>query len=137
MEKRVIVILFVVGLLAGLGMPAAADPMSSANYRITTTVVSGGGGPMDSTSFQINATLGQSSPLIDPADPPLSAGYELLAGFWYTVGIEPLVSACPADFEPDGDVDKDDLDTLAAGIWTAMTCTIWLSILATSTVWTD
>ena len=76
MEKRVIVILFVVGLLAGLGMPAAADPMSSANYRITTTVVSGGGGPMDSTSFQINATLGQSVVGLSSAgETQLSAGY--------------------------------------------------------------
>ncbi len=70
---------------------------------------------MGSASFQMNATLGQPSPLMDPSTPPISTGFELFPGYWYTVGIEPPVSVCPADFEPDGDVDEDDLTTLASG----------------------
>jgi hypothetical protein len=91
-----------------LGMPIPGDAaMSSANYRITTTVVSGGGGPMASASYGLNGTLGQPSPLIDPYDPPWSTSYDLLTGFWYTVG-----GGCRWDIEPvsgDGDVDGADL----------------------------
>jgi hypothetical protein len=89
--------------------------MSSTNYRITTSVVSGGGTPMASANYQMEGTLGQPSPIIDPLLPPQSTNYDLLTGFWYTVGITPPFSACPADFEPDGDVDDDDLAELAAG----------------------
>ena len=81
--------------------------MSSTNYRITTTVVSGGGGPMGSASFQTNGTLGQPSPLPDPADPPFSDSYDLYPGFWYTVAN--IVLTCPGDFNGDRDVDGSDL----------------------------
>lgn len=101
--------------LWGVSCPIAwAAQMSSDNYRITTTVFSGGGMPMGSAGFLLNGTLGQPSPLMDPVDPPYSANYELFGGFWYTLGAGGLVSNCPADFEPDGDVDEDDLITLAA-----------------------
>ncbi len=91
----------------------AAAEMSSANYRITTSVISGGGGPMSSANYRLNGTIGQPSPLIDSADPPYSQSFDLLTGFWYTVGLEPLLSNCPADFQPDGAVDENDLSTLA------------------------
>jgi len=110
MKKRLIVILSIVGLLAGFAMPVGAGPMSSDNYQITTTVMSGGGGYMGSTNFQMNATMGQPSPLIYPDDPPRSINYDLLAGFWYTVG---TFVGCPADLDFDGDVDEDDLELLA------------------------
>ena len=84
-----------------------AAEMSSTNYRITTTVVSGGGGPMGSASFQTNGTLGQPSPLADPADPPFSDSYDLYPGFWYTVANIGLT--CPGDFNGDRDVDGSDL----------------------------
>ena len=95
-------------LLVGLLLPGhAAAAMSSDNYRITTTVVSGGGGPMASDNYKMNATLGQPSPLIDPAHPPVSTYYEMLTGFWYTLG------GCRWDIDPplggDGDVDGADL----------------------------
>ncbi len=63
---------------------------------------------MGSTNFQMNATMGQPSPLIDPAAPPWSTNYELLTGFWYTLG----AGSCRWDIEPiaaDGDVDGADL----------------------------
>ncbi len=73
---------------------------------------------MGSSNFQMNATLGQPSPLMNAADPPYSTGFELFPGFWYTVNVDLPVYLCPADFEPDGDVDEDDLTTLAAGFGT-------------------
>ena len=88
-----------------LGMPISGDAgMSSANYRITTTVVSSGGGPRASASYGLNGTVGQPSPLIDPDDPPWSTNYDLLTGFWYTVG-----GGCTYDYDTDGDVDGADL----------------------------
>ena len=84
----------------------AAD-MSGTNYRIPTTVVSGGGGPMGSASFQTNGTLGQPSPLPDSADPPFSDSYDLYPGFWYTVANIGLT--CPGDNNGDKDVDGSDL----------------------------
>ena len=84
-----------------------AAEMSSSNYRITTTVVSGGGRPMGSTGFQTNCTLGQPSPLPDSADPPFSDSYDLYPGFWYTVAN--IVLTCPGDNNGDRDVDGSDL----------------------------
>ena len=101
-------------LIVVIAGPTAAD-MSSENYRITTTVISGGGGPMTSASYQMNGTVGQPSPLVDPTFPPQSANYDLLAGFWYTLGSAPSFSACPADLNTDGDVDDVDLALLATG----------------------
>ena len=100
------VLITVLLLMALLKGPIIAG-MSSDNYRITTTVISSGGAPMGSTNFQMNTTLGQPSPLMDPAEPPWSTSYELLTGFWYTLG-----GGCRWDIEPlggDGDVDGADL----------------------------
>jgi len=66
--------------------------MQSENYSITTSVISGGGVPMASDNYQINPTLGQSSPLMDPADPPYSTSYDLYPGFWYT--LEVIIPTC-------------------------------------------
>ena len=104
--KITTIILVMFCLCLGMPIPGDAD-MSSTNYRITTTVLSGGGGPMASTNYKMNATLGQPSPFIDPTDPPWSSSYDLLTGFWYTLG-----GGCRWDIEPlagDGDVDGADL----------------------------
>ena len=85
MKKSIIVIPIIIGLLTILMMPAIAQ-MSSRHFRITTAVLSGGEGAMSSTSFQITSTIGQSSALLDPADPPYSESYDLYPGFWYTIG---------------------------------------------------
>jgi len=88
--------------------------MESDNYRIPTSVFSGGGAPSGSTNYQTNSTLGQPSPLMDPSDPPFSPNYNLEPGFWYTVKVEP-VNECEGDFAPaDGDVDGSDLAELVA-----------------------
>ena len=96
---------FAVGAIAG---------MESENYRIPTSVMSGGGAPMSSDSYQTNSAVGQSSPLMNPADPPYSTNYDLYPGFWYTVAAEPM-DACEGDFDEDGDVDGSDLAVFAAG----------------------
>ena len=107
-RMRLFIICLAILLLA---LPAHAA-MSSANYRITTTVMSGGGGTMGSSSYALTGTLGQPSPLIDPLDPPFSTSYEMLTGFWYTIG-GAGISNCPADLNADGSVDEDDLEMLA------------------------
>ena len=77
----------------------------------------------------MNGTVGQSTPLMDPTDPPYSTSYDNYPGFWYTLdaegpaGCEDLgafaatygllsgdgaySSACDSD--GDGDVDGTDL----------------------------
>jgi len=87
--------------------------MASDNFRITTSVLSGGGAPISSINFKINATMGQPSPLMDPLDPPYSSDYDLYPGFWYTTELE-SVEPCEGDFDTDGDVDGSDLAIFAA-----------------------
>lgn len=95
-------------LVSNPGNRAIAQ-MQSEHYRISTSVMSGGGGSMNSGSetYQYNGTMGQPSPLMDAADPPYSSSYDLYPGFWYTLG-----TGCAWDIEPepgDGDVDGADL----------------------------
>ena len=39
-------------------------------------------------NYNTRSTLGQPSPLMDPANPPNSTSYELYPGFWYTYTLE-------------------------------------------------
>lgn len=111
-----------------------AGGSASKSYAVPTSVFSGGGGPMGSANFNTTGTIGQSSPLMDPADPPYSFNYDLYPGYWYT--LEGMI-ACGdlgsftatfgftdteagynigCDSEPDGDVDGVDLAGFADGI---------------------
>ena len=104
-----------------------AGGSASENYAIPTSVFSGGGGSMSSFNFNATGTFGQSSPLMDPSNPPYSFNYNLYPGFWYT---QEAVIACGdlgsfaatfglmdtepgynprCDSEHDGDVDGVDL----------------------------
>ena len=133
MERKMFSGLLVIFFVIGISYIAIAG-MSSDNYTITTSVLSGGGAPMGSGSYQTNSTLGQSSPLIDPAEPPGSVNYDLYPGFWYTLeagmtGCENLSSFAAAygavsadlnynsqcDFDVDGDIDGSDLSDFIAG----------------------
>ncbi len=83
--------------------------MESESYSIPTAVLSGGGTTIDSDNYQMFATLGQASPLMDPNDPPHSTSYDLYPGFTYTLE---AVLKCAWDQPPlDGDVDGLDLAT--------------------------
>ena len=98
--------IFAVGLVISLILNANAQ-MQSTNYRIPSAVLSGGEAPMSATSFQLNATVGQPSPLQDSTDPPFSDSYDLYPGFWYTIGATGVT--CLGDFNNDRDVDGKDL----------------------------
>lgn len=55
--------IFTMVIISMSGLAAAG--MSSANYKITTAVVSCGCGAMESANYQMNSTLGQPSPLME------------------------------------------------------------------------
>jgi len=113
MKRKVFYTVLTAVIVCCLGSIALAQ-MSSENYTITTSVLSGGGAPMSSASYQTNSTLGQSSPLMDQVDPPGSSSFELYPGFWYTLEASVPQNDCPGDFSGDGDVDGSDLATFAA-----------------------
>ena len=84
MHNKTILVIWTIFLVFGLSANTVAE-MSSANYRIKSTVMSGGGAPMGSANFQMNSTLGQPSPLMEQGMDPYSDNYGLLPGFWYTL----------------------------------------------------
>ena len=98
---------------------SAFAAMSSSNYAIPSSVLSGGGAPMASANYQMNSTLGQSSPLMDPASPPFSANYMDFPGFWHT-----QVAACVliGDLNGDGSVNIFDFGIFRANYPTGMIC---------------
>ncbi len=84
MQKGKYYIIFILIAFFGFATPIFAE-MVSPNYRIATSVLSGGGTRMNSISYQGSATIGQPSPLMDTQDPPFSDFYDLYPGFWYTI----------------------------------------------------
>ncbi len=115
MQKKIFQAL-IMAVILGLVLAAYAR-MQSNNYSITTSVLSGGGAPMGSANYDTNATVGQPSPLMDPANPPGATSYDLLPGFWYTLEAG-LGLGCIWDLEPfppDGDLDGLDLVEFATG----------------------
>ncbi|MBE9580667.1 MAG: hypothetical protein IMF18_03505 [Proteobacteria bacterium] len=128
MKRNILHTVLIVGLISCFAVGAIAE-MGSENYRIPTSVMSGGGEPMDSATYKTNSTVGQPSPLMDPAaDPPYSDSYYNYPGFWYTLegGIAvcnlasfaaafgSVSSGSPCDSDYDGDVDGLDLAAFAA-----------------------
>ncbi len=91
----------IIGMMLIINITTAAA-MESANYSIKTNVMSGGGSPMTSASFRGNQTLGQAV----ISAPVSSVGYDLYAGFWYTLP----KSNCIWDIYNDDDGDVDGLD---------------------------
>ena len=72
--------------------------MGSGNYRISRSVLSGGGGFMVSESYVIGSTLGQASGI----GPSSSATYSVQAGFWISILMK-------GDLNGDREVDLADL----------------------------
>ncbi len=62
---------------------------------------------MASANYQISATLGQPTPIMEPGMDPYSDSFGLLPGFWYTLGASSVF--CPGDFDWDLDVDGSDI----------------------------
>lgn len=76
--------------LALLLVVSIALAQASDNYDLSWHVVSGGGGPMSSTNYAINGTIGQAA--IGPA---VSINHELGAGYWYGV----IIQIGPVEFK--------------------------------------
>jgi hypothetical protein len=81
--------------------PMANAEMSSTSYRISTTVMSGGGGIMSSVNFNLVSTVAQSSPLGYGS----SGNYQLDPGYWYTV----LIGFVIGDINGNGVADLEDV----------------------------
>jgi hypothetical protein len=81
MKYKIFYPVLTIAILCVFSLAAHAE-MQSSNYKISTSVFSNGGTPTASTNFQTNSTLGQSSPLMDPSDPPSSSNYNLEPGLW-------------------------------------------------------
>jgi hypothetical protein len=86
---------------------ASFSQMQSDNYRITSSVISAGGGPTTSDNFKNDSTMGQSSPLMQGDQNPSSDNYNSYPGFWYTVGVEPA-DLCECDLNIDTKCDMQD-----------------------------
>jgi phage anti-repressor protein len=84
MKKKMLCGVCILLFISGFACVAFAS-MGSQNFRISTSVISGGGAAMSSENFQMNSTLGQSSPLMPPDAPPGSENFGLSPGFWYTI----------------------------------------------------
>lgn len=113
MKNKIFYLFLILSFVFCFTVGAVAE-MGSENYRIPISVMSGGGAPMESTSYQTDSTVGQPSPLMDPANPPGSTNYDLYPGFWHTVELGVVVDPCEGDFDHDGDVDGSDLAVFAA-----------------------
>ena len=98
MKRKMFSGLLILCFMLGLSSIGVAE-MSSDNYTIPTSVLSGGGAPATSSNYQTNSTMGQPSPLMDPSDPPFSSNFNLEPGFWYTVAV---VEVCECDLSGDG-----------------------------------
>jgi hypothetical protein len=81
-------------------MSIFAAPMESENFRIEKTVVSSGGGLGASGSFEINGTVGQSTPIGLSS----SASYRLMPGLWHQI----LLMIAEGDLNEDGVINLQD-----------------------------
>ncbi|MCP4996912.1 MAG: hypothetical protein GY934_24515 [Gammaproteobacteria bacterium] len=93
-------LIFIVAGLVLLITSTAYSSMSSANFSITSSVLSGGSGSMTSTNFNMTSTFGQPSPI----GPVSSSSFKLNSGFWHN-----LFSIAIGDVNGDGIVDLQDV----------------------------
>ena len=82
MSKRQVMALLALSLSVAVALVVGVV-LASNTYPIDWRVLAGGGGPMSSTNYALNSTLGQ--PVIGPAG---SANYDLAAGYWDGVAIQ-------------------------------------------------
>ena len=94
------VFLFIPVLLFCPFIPDTHAEMSSTNYKITSSVMSGGGNFMSSTNYHLVSTSGQSGSLGSTT----SEGYRIDSGFWYTMLLDTI-----GDINDDGDVNLEDV----------------------------
>ena len=85
MRKWIIAALLLVLLVAALGLVAGIAPVvaqSGPSFNLNWHVIAGGGAPVRSAHYAVNATMGQAA-----ASPPFSAGthYVVSGGFWFSL----------------------------------------------------
>ena len=91
--RRLGFIVLVVFFAAATGFTATSSAgMTSASFQITTSVISGGGIPLASASYQANATLGQPSPVDGIIASP---SFIVDSGFWATIISENRTKTMP------------------------------------------
>ena len=83
MAKKIFYLVLTVFCVSVLAGPVFAE-MISDNYTIKSSVFSGGGAPMSSDSYSMNATLRQPTPL-EQSPPAMGDTYDNYPGFWYTL----------------------------------------------------
>ena len=108
--KRKLIVFFAAACVLVITIPASAV-MTSADYGINSSVISGGGGNMSASGLSILNVVGQPTPIISQSDSPVSANFTLYPGFIYTI----KASTCFGDFNVDGDVDGSDLHIFLIG----------------------
>ena len=84
MRKRM---LLLVGLLCFIGLAGA---MVSTNYDLSWHVIGGGGGPMSSTNYKLDGTVGQ---VIGVSE---SENYRLEGGYWSGIAAPQTDTQAPA-----------------------------------------
>lgn len=96
------VFLVVSVLLFSMLVTGVNAQMSSAYYRIASSVISGGGNVMSSANYSLVSTFGQSSP------PGNASGTSHIidSGFWYTILLDIV-----GDVNGDGSVNLEDVIT--------------------------
>ena len=106
--KNQIVVMAVMLVVVPVGVWAA---MSSTNFQISTSVMSGGGGGMASAGFGVQSVLGQPTPVTWQQNHPASPGFLIYPGFMYTL----QAPSCFWDLDVDGDVDGEDAGLFILG----------------------
>lgn len=98
--SRLRIVLLVLIIVVCLCLPCVHAEMSSTNYRITSSIISGGGSAVSSTNYHLVSTLGQPS-LIGSSS---STGYGIDSGFWYAMQLYAI-----GDVNGDGLVNLEDV----------------------------
>jgi hypothetical protein len=78
MKTHIKILILTALLLVGVAITASAASNASSSYQINWDVIAGGGGPSTSSSYAVNATIGQ--PVVGPAD---GVSKSIGAGYWY------------------------------------------------------
>ena len=99
--RKTKILLIAHSVLLCLLVSTVSAEMSSTSYRISTTVISGGGNTMSSDNFSMISTLGQPTVLGKGS----SASYNSYPGFWYTF----LLTIAVGDVNGDGAVNLEDV----------------------------
>jgi len=97
-------IMAVVAIAFVVGSDAVAQGMSSANYRIPSSVIASGGATMTSTNYTLTATVGE--PVVGPST---GVNVKLNAGFIATLM---SVIGTKGDVNRDGVIDATDVNIL-------------------------